>query len=326
MKKVASTSKNHSSTDSVLFEQTLYSYEKKNKEVYAQLREHEFMLSDKSRIDSYYDAISKYINPGDSVIDLGTGTGILAFFAVKSGAKKVYAIDHSDIIHVAERVAKYNKIYNIEFINKNSTEFFIDSPVDVIIHEQMGNFLIDEYMIENICDLRDRCLKEGGRILPDKFELYIEPIKANDSQHIPMIREMKIHGIDFSCIEENGPEELYSFLWRSDPNAVDYFLCDPEPVYKLDLQTITPETVPSSFNYSRVVRNRGRLDGFIVYFKAYFDDEIILTSGPFENRGTNWKYYLLRMESRQLEAGDTINFSLKAENIKSPKTWFWEIN
>jgi type I protein arginine methyltransferase len=251
--------------------------------------------------------------------------GILAFFAARQGAKKVYALDHADIISAARQVAKFNNIKNVEFIQSHSKEFTLDTSVDVIIHEQMGNFLVDEFMVDNISDLRDRLLRKGGRIIPDTFELFIEPVKVVDSHHVPLIREMKIHGIDFSCLREKGAEELYSFIWRSDPASIDYFLCDPQPIYKFNLKTINPAEIPNAFNYSRIVRHAGRLDGFIVYFRCIFDDEIFLTTGPFHNRATNWKYWLLRIESRNFEEGDSLNFQLKAEDLQIPTTWQWSL-
>ena len=38
------------------------------------------------------------------VMDVGTGTGILAFFAVQAGAKKVYAVEASDVADHAQKV------------------------------------------------------------------------------------------------------------------------------------------------------------------------------------------------------------------------------
>jgi protein arginine N-methyltransferase 1 len=40
----------------------------------------------------------------------------------------------------------------------------------VILHEQMGDYLFDEAMVTNVCDLRDRLLKRGGLILPSCFD------------------------------------------------------------------------------------------------------------------------------------------------------------
>jgi type I protein arginine methyltransferase len=300
-----------------------FTYQEKNREKFNHLREHEFMLIDKPRVDSYHAAISRYVHPGDTVIDLGTGLGILAFFAAQQGAKKVYAIDHADIISAAKRVAEFNKLDNIEFLQTHSKQLTLDSPVDTIIHEQMGNFLLDEHMVENICDLRDRLLRKGGRIIPDTFELFIEPVKFIDSEHVPMIREMKIHGIDFSCLQEKGAEELYAFLWRSDPACVEYFLCDPQPVYKFNLQTVNLADIPTTLSYSRPIRHAGRLDGFIVYFRCLLDDDIVITTGPFQNRATNWKYWLLRVESVLYKEGDILQFQLKAQDLQIPSTWQW---
>src|SRR5258708_39387880 len=60
--------------------------------------EQERMLADTLRTDFYQAAIARHIQPGDRVIDLRTGTGILAALAARRGAASVYAIDHSEIL------------------------------------------------------------------------------------------------------------------------------------------------------------------------------------------------------------------------------------
>src|SRR5689334_18755552 len=63
-----------------------------NHRYFASLHEQERMLADRQRMDFYHAAIARHIKPGARVIDLGTGTGILAAFAARAGAAKVYAI------------------------------------------------------------------------------------------------------------------------------------------------------------------------------------------------------------------------------------------
>ena len=94
------------------------------------------MLSDEPRMAFYHKAINRHIKPGNRVIDLGTGTGILAAFASRQGAAKVYAIDHSSIIEHAQRLAAENGIENVNFEDVHSSKFYLDEPVDVILHEQ----------------------------------------------------------------------------------------------------------------------------------------------------------------------------------------------
>ena len=66
---------------------------------YGQLPHQQTMLQDEIRTSTYERAImANSVDFKDKVVlDVGTGTGILAYFAVKAGAKKVYAVEASDV-------------------------------------------------------------------------------------------------------------------------------------------------------------------------------------------------------------------------------------
>ena len=68
------------------------------------------MLTDKVRTSAYASFIlgTPTVFNDAVVLDVGCGTGILSMFAARSGAKRVYAVDASDIVKRAERIIKDN--------------------------------------------------------------------------------------------------------------------------------------------------------------------------------------------------------------------------
>ena len=93
-------------------------YREINGRCFSSFYEQERMLADRPRMEFYRTTIQRHIRPGDRVIDLGTGTGILAALASRRGAAIVYAIDHSSILKTARTLAQANRIERVDFISE----------------------------------------------------------------------------------------------------------------------------------------------------------------------------------------------------------------
>ena len=69
---------------------------------------HQLLLSDGRRLRAARRALRETVRPGSVVVDLGAGTGILGFLALRAGAGRVYAIERHPILRLARAVAADN--------------------------------------------------------------------------------------------------------------------------------------------------------------------------------------------------------------------------
>ena len=117
-------------------------------EAYAQLALHRRMLRDEVRNEAFRRAIAQVVGPGQVVLDMGAGTGILSIFAANAGARTVYAVERTDIVIVArEMVARNGFADRIEVIQADIEEVHLPEQVEVIVSEWMGGLGVDENML-----------------------------------------------------------------------------------------------------------------------------------------------------------------------------------
>jgi len=304
-------------------------YDIENVSGFTNLYEHEKMLSDVVRVDTYHAAIQRHVKPGDVVVDLGTGTGILSIFAAKRNPKTVYAIDHSEVISMARTIAKKNNAGNIQFIQLNSRSFTPNEQVDVILHEQIGDDLFDENMIENILDLKQRVLKKSGKVLPGKFELFLEPVSLRTGYKVAHIWENNIHGVDYTFLKNSDAIRKYKtsdyHLRFIPPSAFGHFLCEPLPILTFDLNEMNDiSEIPQTIDVSRTITRAGTMDGMCLYLRAIFDSDISFDTSP-TSTATHWGNRLFRLECRHYEKGENISYCLTMKDLIDPGTWSVDI-
>src|SRR4051794_5659560 len=85
-------------------------------------------LLDRERTEALRAAIRRKVRPGDTVLDAGTGSGILALFAAEAGARKVYAVDaNREAVAVARAVVRANPAAgDVEVLHADLLEFRAD--------------------------------------------------------------------------------------------------------------------------------------------------------------------------------------------------------
>lgn len=137
------------------------------------------MIQDKVRTSTYAHFI--LTNPTlfrDAVVlDVGCGTGILSLFAARAGAKRVIAVDASDIAEKATKIVKANGLEDVITVMRGKIENIslpdgIDK-VDIIISEWMGYALLYESMLDSVLRARDRFLKPAGVMAPSQCKMIL---------------------------------------------------------------------------------------------------------------------------------------------------------
>ena len=300
-------------------------YDLINGDNFAGLEAHEEMLSDTHRIRAYHRGIHRSVRPGDVVVDLGTGTGVLALMASKAGASKVYAVEHSDVIEVAEEIARLNGVTNVEFVRANSRDFTPPEPVDVVLHEQMGDELFNENMLRNLLDLRDRVLRPGGRILPSRFRLFVEPVTLHDEMrirrfwNIDLPDDIDLGGMERSPVAARFDAGRNDQFWLR-PHSVVGTIGDPQPILDFDVATLgSADELPTRHTIERTATADAIVDGCCIWFDARFDDDTVLSTSPL-GPVTSWGNRVFRLDT-EISAGSTLHLEVDLGVLVEPSTW-----
>ena len=172
----------------------------------SELDEHRFLIEDQICQKQFQKAINEVVKPNDVVLDLGTGSGIHAFFALQAGAKKVYAIDGSSMIEIAKEVAEKNGYADrIEFVYGMAGVVDLPEKVDLII-TNIG-FL---NTIKTLPLAYKKYLKKGGKILPHSASLSFVPVQLpNLYEDSVEFWNKKHYGFDLSPIKKYASSYLH---------------------------------------------------------------------------------------------------------------------
>lgn len=140
---------------------------------------HAVMIQDKVRTSTYAHFIltNPHIFRDAVVLDVGCGSGILSLFAARSGAKRVIAVDASEIAAKAEKVIKVNGFEDVVTVVQGKVENIAlpdgITQVDIIISEWMGYALLYESMLDSVLVARDRFLRPGGVMAPSQCQMIL---------------------------------------------------------------------------------------------------------------------------------------------------------
>jgi SAM-dependent methyltransferase len=148
-----------------------------------ELTEHLQYWQDDVKVDRYRRALVEVVRPGDTVLDLGSGTGLLGMLAVEAGAGRVLAVENGAISTVTAEVVERNHLdERIEVRQGLSTTLDLDEPVDVVVGDQIGGFVFSAGVLRFYADASRRLLRPEGTFVPGSFDLLLAPVQHQASR------------------------------------------------------------------------------------------------------------------------------------------------
>jgi len=145
----------------------------------SELYEHRGYWQDDVKLAAYSAAFEEVIQPGDRVLDLGAGTGLLGILAARAGAGQVWSYDYGSVLGLARDIARKNGVADrIHFVKQMTTEAELPE-VDVIIGDQIGGLVYDAGVLDYYADAASRALRPGGTLVPGSFDVFLAPVTAH---------------------------------------------------------------------------------------------------------------------------------------------------
>jgi protein arginine N-methyltransferase 1 len=282
------------------------------------------MITDKVRMDPYVYALKAAIEPDSVVLDIGTGAGMHALLACKFGARKVYAIEPNDAIHLARELALENGYADrIEFFQDVSTHVTLPEKADVIVSDLRGVLPLYGGHIPSIIDARERHLAPGGVLIPKRDTIWASLVEARkvyteltEPWDYPYGMSMK--RAKQIVLNDWSEENTHTFNKNN-------LLMKPQIFTILDYVSIDNPDVSPARIIQKATRG-GTAHGLLLWFDGEIAEGIHVFNGPGAEKVA--KVYgcgfFPLLEPVSIDQGDTIELSVGANLVDDHYQWHWD--
>ena len=264
------------SKESVFTQRTEPASAKQYFQFYGYLSQQQNMMQDFIRTSTYQNAmLQNYPDFQDKIVlDVGAGSGILSFFAIQAGARRVYAVEASSMaMHCDELVRKNNLSDKIVVMYGKIEEVDIPEEVDTIISEPMGYMLYNERMLESFVHAR-KFLKEGGSMFPTHGDLYLAPF-SDEALYMEQYSksnfwyQQSFYGVDISHLREQAFEEYFK---QPVVDTFDIRILTAKPIkHNANFLTINETDFEEiSIPFQFVIHTPGMVHGLAFWFEVAF--------------------------------------------------------
>ena len=151
---------------------------------------HYDMINDSPRNGAFRRAIADAIQatgavPGPKVLDVGTGSGLLALLAAQAGAAHVTALEtEAALARVATRNVRLNRlegVVDVTCVHSGSAQpAAVGEPCQLVVAELLDSSLLGEEFITVLRDAKAKgWMAEGCRVVPSRARIFAQLIESD---------------------------------------------------------------------------------------------------------------------------------------------------
>ena len=244
---------------------------------------HISMLDDEVRTARYLEAIRATVRPTDVVVEIGTGTGVLALAAAKAGARHVFAIEASRIADAAQLMFEASELRErITLVRDWSTHVSLPERGTLLVSEILGSEPLDEGVLHHFRDARARLLQPDARSIPGRLRVFAYPATVDEGfyeRHAfatrTTARWSKRYALDFDPLK--GFARGGRILVAHDEVARWTPLASPTELVDVDL---SGDPIVDAVEHRIHIHTSGVANALVMYFSAELSAGVTLTTEP----------------------------------------------
>jgi predicted RNA methylase len=279
--------------------------------------EHGFMMRDEVRTRAFARAIAAVVRPDDVVLDIGTGTGILALLAARAGARRVYAVERTGMVEMAHEHVRDNGASGVVQVLHCDLEQLVTEglpePPSVVIAEVLAHFAPAEGQ-HHLFRIARRLARPDARMIPMSYRVVFAAAELRDFER-GLVALRQVEGLSLAALERR---------LRSRPTFTEVSadeLLGPETA---GAEIAVDAPLPASFTATLQLEQSGEMNALVATFAARLAPDVELrttvTSTP-----THWAHMVFPIQSLPCRAGDVLQVSVEPRLVTDRGTYRWRV-
>ena len=265
---------------------------------------HFSIVRDAARNHAYEAALRRAVTPGCRVLEVGTGTGLLAMMAARAGAGEVITCEMNPAIAEAARevIARNGYSDRVRVVAKHSSDLVmgidLPAPADVFVSEIISNDMVSEHALPAVEYTVRHLVKPGAAIVPARGTVRVALAQDTKSRRTVM---GVVDGFDLSPFNVLAPQNSAIAAGQGRVSLRS----EPGDLFDFDFQSGGP--FPEARSEVTLVSKGGHVNGIAQWIRLDMDGVGRFENPPQTDAQSSWGlvFYSLK-RPLETEAGTRI--------------------